>query len=61
MCGKIQRRRTSVADDVRSGQSSTVLCTEIKEQVYQRIRNNRRINADENASKLNVGIGNKQR
>jgi hypothetical protein len=35
--------RTSVADDARSGRPSTVTCVQVKEQVDQRIRDNRRI------------------
>jgi hypothetical protein len=40
MDGNIQRKTDECCYDARSGQTSTVTCVEVKEQIDQRIRDN---------------------
>jgi hypothetical protein len=45
---------------VRSGRPSTVTCITIKEQIVQRIRDNRRISTDETALETDIVYGKKR-
>jgi len=51
--------RRSIVDDRRSGQPSPVTCVEAKEQLHQRIRDNRIMSIQEIASKMNINHGRK--
>jgi hypothetical protein len=56
---RVQRysgRRTSVCDNARSVRTSTVTCTEVKEQIDQSIRDNRRMNTDETSCEMSISL-----
>jgi len=46
-------------NDASPWRSSTVTCDEVKEQAYQRIRDNQRINSDEVACETRISHGRK--
>jgi hypothetical protein len=44
-------------DDARSGQLFVITYVEVMEEIYQRIRDHRRISSDETASEINICHG----
>jgi hypothetical protein len=52
--------RTGVVVDARSGRTSTVKCAEVKEQIYQHIRDNRSTSIYETAFEMSISHGKKR-
>jgi hypothetical protein len=57
MGGKDSGEGWTSVDVACSGRSSTVICVEVKEQIYQRIRDNRRLSTDETVSEMSIILG----
>lgn len=57
MRGKIQMRANGCVNDTCSEQTATLTCVEVKEQIYQHIRDNRKLGTDEISSEMSTDHG----